>query len=173
MNKSTHSRELTKEERQRFGWFLFRENLEPIYALYSPNFWEYYQANIEGMEYFSCPRVFSQYFKDGDLIRILIADEDEDFPSVFWWFRQNKAGTFERLTPQTVPAMQDGSLVCICGNRSNYRGFYLCNEIGSKAEPTLEAWLKHLYCCDQCGRIINYDMHQVEGFRQPNDTDLK
>lgn len=177
MNKNTTVRHLTEGERGLFTKFLIRENLQPFRSLYSASFWEYYEANIIGMAYFSCPIVYPDYFEDGDLIRTVIcADEyaegEDFFPTVFWWFKLKRDGSFERLTPQTVTLNED-ELVCICDNTSGGSGFYTCNDLGSQVEPTPEAWERSLYACDNCGRIINYETLQVEGFRQPDYTYLE
>lgn len=176
MNKNTTVRDLTEGERGRFTKFLIRENLQPFQSLYVRSFWEHYEANIIGMAYFSCPIIYRDYFKDGDLIRTFICPDDyaegEDyFPSVYWWFKQKQDGTFERLTPQTVSEMPDGLLVCICGNDDTKIGFYPCNKIGSEENTEPDGW--QVFACDHCGRIINYDTRKIEGFRQPNYTRLK
>jgi hypothetical protein len=177
MNKHTTHRYLAEGERGRFTKFLIRENLKFIQSLYPKSFWEYYEANIIGMAYFSCPILYSDYFEDGDLIRTFIcADEngDWDFPSVFWWFKQNREGAFERLTPQSASYNKsEGTLVCICGNSFEQEGFYPCTPIGSEIEPTHEARKHKQYACDSCGRIINRETLEVEGFRQPDYTYLK
>lgn len=166
-----------KDQIRAFGFFLIKENLEAIRPLYPERFWTDYEANIEGMAYFSCPIIYPDYFKDGNLIRTFIsvdefAEGEDYFPSVMWWFKLNRDGTFERLAPQAVKK-QDDDLICVCGNTPTQAGFYPCSEIGSEVDLTRQAGKFDLYACDRCGRIIHNDALLVQGFRQPNYSRLK
>lgn len=92
-----------RDQFKQFGFFLIEEDVKTIRPLYPQIFWKNYEANIQGMAYFSCPYIYPDYFEDGDLIRTFItADEyaeDEDyFEPVMWWFKLKSNGTFERLT---------------------------------------------------------------------------
>lgn len=60
-----------------------------------------------------------------------------------------------------VPGELD-TVVCVCKNTPYESGFYPCNELGEGMEPD-ETWNGELYCCAECGKIINQRTLQVVG----------
>jgi hypothetical protein len=52
--------------------------------------------------------------------------------------------------------------ICLCGNTPGDNGFYPCDEKGAEIEPD-KFWVKPLYVCDNCGRIIHQDSLEVIG----------
>ena len=60
--------------------------------------------------------------------------------------------------------MSGGDLICLCGNYPAGDGFYPCLADGTEVEPVSEGpWEGRLYCCAQCGRIIDQDTCLVTG----------
>jgi hypothetical protein len=51
--------------------------------------------------------------------------------------------------------------VCVCGNRATDWSFFPCDWSGRQAELSAESWASGLWyglwCCIQCGRIIDAD----------------
>lgn len=68
-------------------------------------------------------------------------------------------------SPSGTPIERADDWVCVCGNRTDLSGFYPCNREGYEVEPTPLAWQDDLYCCDDCGRIIDGRNGQLVGQR--------
>lgn len=60
-------------------------------------------------------------------------------------------------TVETITAQSDDYWVCVCGNRPEDSGFFMCNDDGRDLSDTPELWAGTLYVCHGCGRLIDID----------------
>ena len=67
-------------------------------------------------------------------------------------------GTNEHITREPGNV---GAWVCICGNRTDYDGFFPCDKDGNEMQP-VQGWV-NVCVCFRCGRIIDQQSLEVVG----------
>ena len=56
--------------------------------------------------------------------------------------------------------VSESSMICPCGNSTEYEGFYACDVNGFSCEPLRGLW-DGLYKCSCCEKILNVDTLEV------------
>ena len=70
---------------------------------------------------------------------------------------------YKQTTTEKVK-INDGLIICICGNEPYINGFYPCLDNGLVVEPIIGGeWNEKLYYCEQCHRIIDDTTGDVVG----------